>query len=101
MREAIPPLPEHVFMAWCLVKHRDNFTFTFRKLNCSRGHRLTKLFCLFFASSFLHLVACKNEQDSEHPYNNGNSCQLRLLAISNPRGNKLNKRTSRERYRTS
>jgi len=32
MREAIPPLPEHVFMAWCLVKHRDNFTFTFRKL---------------------------------------------------------------------
>jgi hypothetical protein len=24
---AIPPLP-HVFMAWCLVKHRDNFTIT-------------------------------------------------------------------------
>jgi hypothetical protein len=20
---AIPPLPQHVFMAWCLVKHRD------------------------------------------------------------------------------
>jgi hypothetical protein len=29
MRGAIPPLPQHVFMAWCLVKHRDNFTFTF------------------------------------------------------------------------
>jgi hypothetical protein len=27
MRGAIPPLP-NVFMAWCLVKHRDNFTFT-------------------------------------------------------------------------
>jgi hypothetical protein len=27
MREAIPPLPQYVFMAWCLVKHRENFTF--------------------------------------------------------------------------
>jgi hypothetical protein len=25
MRGAIPPLPKYVFMAWCLVKHRDNF----------------------------------------------------------------------------
>jgi hypothetical protein len=25
MRGAIPPLPQYVFMAWCLVKHRDNF----------------------------------------------------------------------------
>jgi len=29
MRGAIPPLPRHVFMAWCLVKHRNYFTFTF------------------------------------------------------------------------
>jgi hypothetical protein len=28
MRGAIPPLPQYVFMAWYLVKHRDNFTFT-------------------------------------------------------------------------
>jgi hypothetical protein len=28
MRGAIPPLPEYVFMAWCLLKHRDNFIFT-------------------------------------------------------------------------
>jgi hypothetical protein len=27
MRGAIPPLSQYVFMAWCLVKHRDNFTF--------------------------------------------------------------------------
>jgi hypothetical protein len=27
----IPPLLQYVFMAWCLVKHRDNFTFTFIK----------------------------------------------------------------------
>jgi len=29
MSGAIHPLPQYVFMAWCLVKHRDNFTFTF------------------------------------------------------------------------
>jgi hypothetical protein len=26
---ARPTLPQYIFMAWCLVKHRDNFTFTF------------------------------------------------------------------------
>jgi hypothetical protein len=29
MHGAIPPLPQYVFKAWCLVKHRDNFTCTF------------------------------------------------------------------------
>jgi hypothetical protein len=28
MRGAITPLPQYVFMAWCLVKKRDNFAFT-------------------------------------------------------------------------
>jgi hypothetical protein len=28
-RGNILPLPQYVFMVWCLVKHRDNFTFTF------------------------------------------------------------------------
>jgi hypothetical protein len=27
MRGVIPPLPQYAFMAWCLVKLRDNFTF--------------------------------------------------------------------------
>jgi hypothetical protein len=27
MRGAMTPLPQCVFMAWCLVKHRDNFIF--------------------------------------------------------------------------
>jgi hypothetical protein len=31
MRGAIPPLPQYVFMAWCLVEHRDNFAFYMRK----------------------------------------------------------------------
>jgi hypothetical protein len=26
MRGSVPPLPQYVFMVWCLVKHRDNFT---------------------------------------------------------------------------
>jgi hypothetical protein len=29
MSGGIPPLPQYAFMTWCLVKHRDNFTFTF------------------------------------------------------------------------
>jgi len=30
MREAIPPLPQYAFAAWCSVKkHTDNFTFNF------------------------------------------------------------------------
>jgi hypothetical protein len=28
MLGAIPPFPQYAFMAWCFVKHRDNFTFT-------------------------------------------------------------------------
>jgi len=28
---ALPP-PQCIFMAWCLVNHRDNFTFTFTKI---------------------------------------------------------------------
>jgi len=28
MRRAIPALHPYVFMAWYVVKHRDNFTFT-------------------------------------------------------------------------
>jgi hypothetical protein len=27
MRGAIPPLSQYVFMAWCLVKHRDTYIF--------------------------------------------------------------------------
>jgi hypothetical protein len=26
---ALPTVPQYAFMVWCLVKHRDNFTFTF------------------------------------------------------------------------
>jgi hypothetical protein len=32
MRGAIPPLSQYAFMAWCLVKHRDNFAFYVLKI---------------------------------------------------------------------
>jgi hypothetical protein len=31
MSGAVPPFPQYVFMAWCLVKHWDNFTFPFKR----------------------------------------------------------------------
>jgi hypothetical protein len=38
MLGAMSSLPQYVFMAWCLVKHRDNFTFTFTILLPLRGY---------------------------------------------------------------
>jgi hypothetical protein len=29
VKNAITPLPQYIFMAWCLVKDRHNFIFTF------------------------------------------------------------------------
>jgi hypothetical protein len=36
MRGAIPPLTQYVLMVWCLVKHRDNFTFHY--ISISHSH---------------------------------------------------------------
>jgi hypothetical protein len=33
MSGVIPPLPQYAFMAQCIVKHRDNFTFTLISLS--------------------------------------------------------------------
>jgi hypothetical protein len=38
MRGAIPPIPPYVFMAWCLVKHRDKFTFTFKEIGIDEAN---------------------------------------------------------------
>jgi hypothetical protein len=53
MRGAIPPLPQCVFKAWCLVKHMDNFIFymylskeTYRPITTeltSRSRDVTKI----------------------------------------------------------
>jgi hypothetical protein len=37
MPGAIPPLPQYIFMAWCLVKQRDNFIFSFLLTLLNRG----------------------------------------------------------------
>jgi hypothetical protein len=34
MRGALPPLPQYVFMGWCSVKHRDNFTLLYIPRTC-------------------------------------------------------------------
>jgi hypothetical protein len=47
---AIPPLPQYSFMAWCLVKHRDNFyLFTF-------SVKLEKLFLYFVTAQNCPLI---------------------------------------------
>jgi hypothetical protein len=51
MRGAIPPLPQYAFMAWCLVKHRDTFTFTTEE----RG-KLTVSFYYFNYTLFVVLI---------------------------------------------
>jgi hypothetical protein len=41
---AISPLPQYVFMAWCLVKHRDNFTFTpYRRIDINETTKVEPL----------------------------------------------------------
>jgi len=40
MNGAIPPLPQYGFIVWCLLKHRDNFTFTFTWSTSSSGPQL-------------------------------------------------------------
>jgi hypothetical protein len=47
MCEAIPPLLQYAFMAWCLVKHRDNFTFNLTVMSADhlRPHPENELCC--------------------------------------------------------
>jgi len=43
MRGAIPSFPQYVFMAWCLVKHRDKFNFTFELFSLIKSGEYNKL----------------------------------------------------------
>jgi hypothetical protein len=40
MHGAIPPFPQYIFMARCLVKHRDNFTFVQYVYTCMTPHQI-------------------------------------------------------------
>jgi hypothetical protein len=67
MRGAISPLPQYAFMAWCLVKHRDNFTLPLplhlhirsvgRRLRC-----LLQSECVLFRASKLEEVCYVTQQ---------------------------------------
>jgi len=47
MGGAIPPLPQYAFMAWCFVKHRDNFTFTLPDVSVLSEYGIKFLIHLF------------------------------------------------------
>jgi len=47
MRGAVLSLHQYAFMAWCLVKHRDSFTFT-----------LSLYLFTYFTSSYQLLMLC-------------------------------------------
>jgi len=61
----IPPLHQYVFVVWCLVKHRNNFTFTFMKRKhlgvvCTRivVHLFVLVtFCIDEINTMLNLLA--------------------------------------------
>jgi hypothetical protein len=42
MHGPIPPLPQYIFVAWYLVKHRDNFAFSF--INVTRKDERVNLY---------------------------------------------------------
>jgi hypothetical protein len=42
MGGAVPPLPQYVFMAWCLVKHRGNFTLYLQNFACETSKKTRK-----------------------------------------------------------
>jgi len=61
MRGAVPPFSQYVFMTWCSVKHRDNFTFTFlpfEKTSVQKQNTFQPIsvICLYFNLTFLCLA---------------------------------------------
>jgi len=57
MRGAMPPLTQYVFMAWCLVKHRDNFTLLYLYvINTEDSFRPSSMSCGRKGKMFLRLT---------------------------------------------
>jgi hypothetical protein len=53
---AIPPLPQYISLARCLVKHTDNFTFTFTSLLLEVSLPLASISVLGFTQPPIQLV---------------------------------------------
>jgi hypothetical protein len=60
MRGTIPPLPQYAFMAWCLVKPRDDFTFTcaLRIAQVKTILRDTELLIYIVKEQYTEIVFC-------------------------------------------
>jgi hypothetical protein len=61
MRGAIPPLPQYVFMVWCLVKHRDNFTFLPISIESVRRQNTAEINLIRHAAGYNLLDRIRNE----------------------------------------
>jgi hypothetical protein len=59
MSGAIPPLPQYAFMAWCLVKHRDNFFYSRDWRHCDKGR-----FPFTPGSSVMAALSWERERDT-------------------------------------
>jgi hypothetical protein len=72
MRGAILPFPQYVFLAWCLVKHRDNFTFftftTFTTGPTEQGHSFYLKMRIAVFQKFVYI-----------PYRDVRNCPKNLL----------------------
>jgi hypothetical protein len=86
MSGATPPLPQYAFMAWCSVKHRDNFTLPFpypRQLQSPYSKwngferqmyvekRLSRLRILWFYLA-IYILKYTTMASSNAPQNSGN-----------------------------
>jgi hypothetical protein len=63
MRGAIPPLPQYVFMAWCLIKHRGELCLTFTLNICGSTDYLEVCFKQVVPSGQLLIIAGKTRQN--------------------------------------
>jgi hypothetical protein len=65
MRGAIPPLPQYVFMAWYLVKQRDNFPLPLPLLSLNTIQSLTPDITLLFHKERYFLLFLVKTNKSE------------------------------------
>jgi hypothetical protein len=66
MRGAIPTLPNFIFLAWCLIKHRDSFTFTLpsnRSLYQSQFNEDESWTCGAYEMKIEHRILVENIKD--------------------------------------
>jgi hypothetical protein len=67
MTGAIPPLPQYAFMAWCLVKHRDNLPLPLplHDILFLKHKRMIEIFIIIFflLVASRELVFCQQEHD--------------------------------------